>query len=829
MSSIEEEIDAILTPWVPSPPTESALERYLSAWEAKIRPFSSAPDFDVAAYRASIERHCNRMREFLASDRDSFQCLALGEVQSGKTGHLTASICWAASNDIDLVIVMSGTKLSLMNQTRKRLAKEIPSGVVNMSVIQPSYEDHSRAALVGELHPLLQARMRGESSTLPLLVAPKVSRRLDQLVEIVSALDELTPENSGLNILVIDDEGDEASADTTASQRGRTARARRFANRAQVRRAVHSCIADLRRQATSKLIYLSYTATPQALLLGELDGILQPQFCTTVPSGTSYFGLDDAVRDPDVFEAVPLSWVPQHADPQQDIYVALEVAFAEFLVQAWLHYAYRAFFHSGLDGVPACTSSGVQMLVHPSAVQNPHRQYQQYLENLRDDWLRALNDHGRRVQLQNEFLRPAFVRVLERFPQSVRQRHGVSGGQMNDFLQFAYETISDENHLQVWEINSREFTRRLRTQEGREALPTEEEEWQGPRAMVLVGGNLLGRGITIPHLVTSFFLRDPQEPNFDTTTQQMRFCGYRRSYSRSIRIFAPQTLLDIYQDIADTDAPFRARASDWDRLSVDLHANPPVSRFVVPAGSRLNLTRSNVISGDVSGFDTGASNRSGAFSSKHIASIARLAINAATLQRSFGQLVPEDQRWVASEGWNINSYRLSPMDLRTLLATWSLHPTDKEGPGVLYDLLYWPRSHGGLGQEQCVVLVDEPLLSYPSARVLWQTMMASQGQGWMKRTVGLPHGYQQSYANLVASPSATEELITVPTIVGGSERTAREPWSDCVLLHFRAYGLRKSEGDAPDAYGISMIGWVPDNSSVFSVNLEAAGLFDAQG
>jgi len=562
-------------------------------------------------------------------------------------------------------------------------------------------------------------------------------------------------------------------------------------------------------------------------MLGEVDGFLQPQFCTTVPSGAGYFGLDDAVEDPNVLVAVPISGELKQSTPQEKIYYALEYAFAEFLVQAWLHYSHRKFFHSALAGMPQCGLDGVQMLVHPSADQDPQRHYKQYLEGLRDDWLRALNDGARREQVIDGFLRPAFVRTLERFPEDVRRKYGVSGALLNEFLQFVFETIADENHLQVWETNSREFARRLRSNEGREALPSEDQEWQGPRAWVLVGGNLLGRGITIPHLVTSFFLRDPQSPNFDTATQQMRFCGYRGSFERSIRVFAPQTLLDVYQDIATTDAPFRARALDWDLASTDLYQSRPVSSFAVPAGSRMNLTRSNVVSGDVQGFDTSSANNSGAFSTKHIASITRFVDNANLLIERFAEATTIGQTLVPREGWNVNAFEVASSELREFLRVWSLANPDREGPGLLGDLLGWSRSRGGYGDERCVVLVDEPLLAQPDAKTLWNATEGISGQGWMLRTARVPHTYRQTLAPSSEESFELEDSIAVPTIVGGSERNARSQYADCVVVHARGFGLRTDEQTPPVAFGISLIGWVPDNSMVFAVNLEAAWMISA--
>ena len=63
--------------------------------------------------------------ELLDGESSSNCQLVVGEVQSGKTMSFTALIAMAHENGFPLVIVLAGTKLQLLSQTRDRLRKDL--------------------------------------------------------------------------------------------------------------------------------------------------------------------------------------------------------------------------------------------------------------------------------------------------------------------------------------------------------------------------------------------------------------------------------------------------------------------------------------------------------------------------------------------------------------------------------------------------------------------------------------------------------------------------------------------------------------------------------
>lgn len=86
-------------------------------------------------YVDALDRHFTRLDNFLQNSNESIVNLVFGNVQSGKTGHLLANICWARDKNFHLVIVLTGSNTDLGEQTVQRLKTKLPA---NTSHIMPS-------------------------------------------------------------------------------------------------------------------------------------------------------------------------------------------------------------------------------------------------------------------------------------------------------------------------------------------------------------------------------------------------------------------------------------------------------------------------------------------------------------------------------------------------------------------------------------------------------------------------------------------------------------------------------------------------------------------
>jgi hypothetical protein len=66
---------------------------------------------------------------------------------------------------------------------------------------------------------------------------------------------------------------------------------------------------------------------------------------------------------------------------------------------------------------------------------------------------------------------------------------------------------------------------------------------------LFVGGNKLGRGVTIKNLLVSYYGRHPRRPQADTVLQHARMYGYRRKDIGLLRLFLPSELHTVFRAI----------------------------------------------------------------------------------------------------------------------------------------------------------------------------------------------------------------------------------------------------------------------------------------
>src|SRR5205085_5708507 len=74
---------------------------------------------------------------------------------------------------------------------------------------------------------------------------------------------------------------------------------------------------------------------------------------------------------------------------------------------------------------------------------------------------------------------------------------------------------------------------------------------------LFVGGNKLGRGVTIKNLLVSYYGRHPRTPQADTVLQHARMYGYRRKDIGLLRLWLPEELHRVFRAISQMEHSLR--------------------------------------------------------------------------------------------------------------------------------------------------------------------------------------------------------------------------------------------------------------------------------
>jgi hypothetical protein len=455
--------------------------------------------------------------------------LVLGYVQSGKTTNFTALISKAADAGYRLFVVLSGTTNVLRRQTQERLDLDLVDlnreSWISLTTLERDFSE------VGTTN--VNAFLTDHASQRTLCVIKKNSFRLGKLLRWLSGA---RPEVlSSCPVLVVDDEADQASLNSAA----------RPGERTRINRQLIDLLTRL-----PKAAYVGYTATPFANVFVDPDApedLYPRDFIIDLPRPEGYFGperlfgrdrlsLDDGdeqldgedmIRVVPATEAVTLS--PSAATRSTfvpPIPPSLQDAISYFLLATAARRVRGQSDHS-------------TMLVHTSGFIAVHRSFVQPLE----DFIARL---GRGVVTADatalQGLRAQWTEESRRVPPEPNTSIVTFDAILN-----ALPSVFEDTEVVVENSWSE---RRL--------------NYDGPKKThVVLGGNVLSRGLTLKGLVVSYFIRNASA--YDTLLQMGRWFGYRPGYADLPRVWMTDELRGYFYDLATVEQEIRYDVARYER------------------------------------------------------------------------------------------------------------------------------------------------------------------------------------------------------------------------------------------------------------------------
>ena len=810
---------AVLRNYQPKISSTSYLEQYLQSEKIVSNSIDNKPVSGYEEYLKSIYRHFDRLNDFLENEDSSLVNLVFGNVQSGKTRHLLANICWARDNEFQLAIVFTGSNTDLGEQTVERMKSKLPNGTAHI-IPSPTESRLATGPVLDQIQEYVYSRLSNNTKPIPVVTLIKSPARLSAVKTMIEELNRRI--NLRMRILILDDEADQASVDATANSKSQVLEDVSLIDNYKIRTTIHNRINEIRDLISGKHIYLAYTATPQALIHGDLYGPLQPEFCSVIPSGESYTSIGTIVRTNNTL--IKLDNVDRKVTSDKNL-ETMESCFCQFLILSWMHSKYPNVFHGkALEELHFCDQNSIQFLIHPSGRNNDHEVYKENMDSCVRDFKKFMENESTKGAFIDDYFKPAYEEVFNNFSKTI-QEYFQQDLILIDCWDYMYDLLNSTNKLKVKLVNYKQ-RKELSNQGVSEPLvPIKEEQWNIADAWVLIGGDILGRGLTLPHLVITLFLRNPKDPIFDTAVQQMRFCGYRKDYLKVLRVYADAEIVDYYEHAVNIDEPFRLRAARWDEDNRNLIQNPPVLRFIAPADSPFRPTRNSVLSGEIVIRDTTSS--SGFFSLNKIADPKKFINNFNVIIDITRELSLFDryQDGNANSKANSSVYSLNYNQIIDLYSKWQYGSGEDLEFRALVELMGYPASERGLADLSFLFSVDNPILDHISGEELHSDHEKIKGLPFRTLDTRIEKGDWKNFLN-----SSVLENAEAKAIVGGTERKMHKNYSDSVFIQCRLYSLlnpgvstsseENGQGEVC-GLGLSLIGWIPDYDSEFYINREA--------
>ena len=488
------------------------------------------------------------------SDRaQSITNLVVGYVQSGKTMSFTALSALASDNGYRIIIYFAGNKNNLLNQTTKRLRKDL----INEGNNRRWYKLHQNPASK-DIDRIANDLQMSTNPTV-LITVLKQHQHIKELSDIFnSSKIKVVLKNSG--VMIIDDEADQASLNGYAYKNSKSEEWEE-----DEYTTTYRCITELR-SILPNHSYIQYTATPQGPLLISIMDLLSPKHHTVLTPGKAYTGGKTFFKDnPGLILEIPKeetynSKKNDLTNPPKTLITALQLHVLSVAI------------------VVSCKESEkfLSMMVHADKEQDASEKFYHWVSDIINGWVETFNLDMNDIAFEN--LLASFEKV---YPESIKEykKNNVEYPSFSEISSFIPDVIRDTNIELV-------ISRNKKNGENSE-IP-----WNGYSSHILVGADMLNRGFTVENLVTTYMPRYTiGKSNADTIQQRCRFFGYKQKYLWSCRVFLPLDVQIEYREYVDHEEEMRKWLKENDSLENVEH--------LLLLSPSFNATRRNILTKDI--------------------------------------------------------------------------------------------------------------------------------------------------------------------------------------------------------------------------------------
>lgn len=487
--------------------------------------------------------------------------LVVGKIQSGKTSSMEALSAMAKDNGYKLIIILSGITQNLADQTRERLEKSLDIyGYSHIRITdekQDTYNDAKTMLKKFETWERNGTFEEGDEQTV-IIVSMKNTYRINKIAEIINHAKNEGIDFSEIPTLIIDDEGDQHSPNNTVNLKQDKIRNLAIQNNdiyevkegdtiesiaadfnvdENLLKRINKITDDIRvgdqiitespSSATNREIknlrklcehhsFLSYTATPQGLLLIDLMDTLSANFIKVLNIGSDYRGgkfyFDNENKNKKHVKKIDQKEIDDltHNNKRPS---SLDSAIRVFIIGASIGYHFKEHHDP---------KKNRSMMVHPDISQNSHVKFLKFINAVLDSSSEALKDD---VYKDEE---------LKKYKDAYEELKKYSNNDMPNFAELKILRTLGLMEPPI-ELNSRMNS-------------IEPVDWNNGYARIIVGGVGIERGFTIEGLTVSYLCRGLGTRQSDTIQQQARFFGYHSRYEDLIQIYMTKQHQDFFKD-----------------------------------------------------------------------------------------------------------------------------------------------------------------------------------------------------------------------------------------------------------------------------------------
>ncbi len=458
--------------------------------------------------------------------------LLVGKVQSGKTSNLEMFTALAFDNGYNMVIIYGGYDKSLLKQTKDRFADIYgittePTWENDDAVIFSTDDRASLANLDGEIVSGFISRKK------PIILVSM--KRPDAMRKINKLLKKL---NKDIHAFVIDDEGDQASLNTSRDKQNDAS-------------ATYKEICEIKNILNDPL-YLSVTATPQAnIFLNEYSKLI-PDSIRLISPANGYCGAEVFHLEEDKTEIInPDHTKLDEGQLPESIKDAINYYILASAIKRKINHKYNEYS---------------DMIIHSYRNTDPHMNIYTCVKGYIDSFKDLILHNEPDLVLRYKELEKCYQQY---FDNQICDKYPIT------------DLFSDINDIvtKIYII--------LKNAKGHDTQVNEKLRYN----KIYIGGDLLQRGITFKHLITTYFTRWPNDGgNMDTNLQRARWFGYRSPYIKICKNFMTEDICEEFTNLAEIELDL------WEQFNFVQNGEFAIDDILIKSNNtKQKPTRSNVV------------------------------------------------------------------------------------------------------------------------------------------------------------------------------------------------------------------------------------------
>ena len=460
--------------------------------------------------------------------------LLIGKVQSGKTNTFLSFLTLVLESKVDCVIILTGTKISLNEQTFNRTKEELGSIFPNILI--------TKEITAKELRLLDR-----DDDEKMIFVLKKQSKDLKKIkTELYNAKNK--------TFLIIDDEVDHASQDNNV-KRGHHIQKKESS---ATNKSLVELLKQLRLRNETK--YLGVTATPFISLYIKEWEYLKFQKIMFINHTVDYMGLN-------VFHNTQGKYIQFLNEEFSDAFSRKEIMQTD--IQSWWQrniviilmelekiIVLHLFKTAKLYYKDEKLRKRSKMMIHLTE----RKKIQKMITKL------VLDILEKTFKNKNKFIEK--IKKLKKWDDDEVEKIG------SKFFDKISTQLKKEKNINNSGIFANHIKVTLLNSEANKDMKAQDKKCK--YFEIVIGGENLSRGLTLNNLITSIFLRDPKNHQFDSTLQRARWFGYRKKTLDLIDIFTSYRISYVFETFRETEEDlwtYRDKTilfKDLDKISIKI-------------------------------------------------------------------------------------------------------------------------------------------------------------------------------------------------------------------------------------------------------------------